>query len=167
MQPPGLVHDREGERSLMANRRLMAVERAAGRYDLYGVQGAEERLLATDLTMENILAEYVDFLVHERLRRCGRKGTKPFRVLRFALPTGRGLIEGDEQVGRGALVSVSYRFDPEDDDYLRGWFEGVRATLGESLDGGALTARDAFDRLDGAVRRLGADRELLFDPRRP
>jgi hypothetical protein len=151
----------------MVDRCLLAVERDAGRYDLYGGRGPEERLLAADQTMEELLAEHVDYLAHERLRRCGSEGTGTYRVLRFSLPTSRGVIEGNGQVGRGALVSVSYRLDPEDDGYVRGWFEGVRETLGESVDVGALTSRDAFDRLEGAVRRFGADREVLFDPRRP
>jgi hypothetical protein len=161
--PPGR---REGK-PLMAERSLLAVERNAGRYDLYGGYGPDKRLLATDRTMEELLAEHVDFLAHERVRVCGREGTRTYRVFGFSLPTSRGMIEGDGQVGRGALVSVSYRLDPEDDGYVRGWFAGLRETLGESVDRGTLTSRDAFDRLEGALRRFGADREVLFDPRRP
>ncbi|MFB6296843.1 MAG: DUF6735 family protein [Halobacteriales archaeon] len=150
----------------MVERSLLAVERDAGRYDLYGGCGSDQRLLAADRTMAELLAEHVDFLAHERLRVCGRGDTRTYRVLRFALPTGRGVIEGDGQVGRGALVSVSYRLDPEDDGYVRGWFAGLRETLGESVDRGTLTSRDAFDRLEESLRRFGADREVLFDPRR-
>lgn len=148
----------------MTGRALLAVERDPGRYDLYGGRECEERLLAAGRPMRTILADHVDFLAHETLRRCGREDTATFRVLRFSLPTSRGMVGGEEWVGRGVLVAVRYRLDPEDDGYVRGWFEGVRETLGESLDSGALTVREAFDRLDGAVRRFGTDRELLFDP---
>jgi len=150
----------------VTGRSLLAVERDPGRYDLYGGRACEERLLAADRPMAELLADHVDFLAHETLRRRDRDGTETFRVLRFSLPTGRGIAGGAEWVGRGVLVSIRYRLDPEDDGYVRGWFEGVRETLGELFDAGALTLREAFDRLSEAVRRFGADRELLFDPAR-
>jgi hypothetical protein len=145
---------------------LLAVERDPGRYDLYGGRECEERLLAADGTLEDLLAEHVDFLRHETLRRRDRGGTGTYRVLRFSLPTGRGVVGGEEWVGRGVLVSVRYDLDPEDDGYLRGWFEGVRETLGDLIDRGAITIGEAFDHLESAVRRFGADRDLLFDPTR-
>lgn len=147
-------------------RPLFAVERDPGRYDLYGGRQCEERLLAAGKAMETLLAEHVDFLAHETLRRCDRDGTQTYRVLRFSLPTGRGVVPGEEWIGRGVLVTVRYDRDPEDDGYVRGWYEGVRETLGELLDAGTITFRNAFERLDGAVRRFGADRDLLFDPER-
>ena len=148
----------------MTERSLLAVERDPGRYDLYGGRQCEARLLATDRTVGELLANHVDFLAHETLRRCDHDGTETYRVLRFSLPTSRGVVGGEEWVGRGVLVSVRYRLDPEDDGYVRGWFEGVRETLGELLDAGAITLEEAFERLEDAVRRFGTDRELLFDP---
>ncbi|MFB6229021.1 MAG: DUF6735 family protein [Halobacteriales archaeon] len=148
----------------MTDRSLLAVERDPGRYDLYGGRQCEARLLAADHSMETLLADHVDFLAHETLRRCDRDGTETYRVLRFSLPTGRGVVGGSEWIGRGVLLSVRYRLDPEDDGYVRGWFEGVRETLGELLDAGAITLREAFDLLENAIRRFGVDRDLLFDP---
>ncbi len=148
----------------MTDRSLLAVERDPGRYDLYGGDGHENRLLAADRSMETLLADHVDFLAHETLRRCDRDGTETYRVLRFSLPTGRGVVGGGRWIGRGVLLSVRYRFDPEDDGYLRGWFEGVRETLGELLDTGVITLSEAFNLLENAVRRFGTDRNLLFDP---
>jgi len=123
-------------------------------------------LVATDHTVAALLAEHVDFLAHETLRRCDHDGTETYRVLRFSLPMSRGVVGGEEWIGRGVLVSVRYRLDPEDDGYVRGWFEGVRETLGEAVDTGTVTLPEAFDRLENAIRRFGADRELLFDPER-
>jgi hypothetical protein len=150
----------------VTERSLLAVERDPGRYDLYGGAACEERLLTADRTMEALLSDHVDFLVHETLRRRDRGGTETYRILRFAIPTSRGVVDGGEWVGRGALVAVRYRLDPEDDGYVRGWFEGVRETLGDLIDRGSLTVREAFDHLDDAVRRFGSDREVLFDPGR-
>jgi hypothetical protein len=148
----------------VTDRSLLAVERDPDRYDLYGGKQCEERLLAADRTMEALLADHVDFLAHETFRRCGRDGTETYRILRFSLPTGRGVVGGETWIGRGVLLSVRYRLDPEDDGYVRGWFEGVRETLGELLDAGAITLPEAFDHLADAVSRFGADRDLLFDP---
>jgi hypothetical protein len=152
------------ERSTVTERALLAVERDPGRYDLYSVGWCEARLLAANRSIETLLADHVDFLAHETLRRRDRDGVETYRVLRFSLPTGRGVVGGEEWIGRGVLLSVRYDLDPEDDGYVRGWYEGVRETLGELLDAGAITRGAAFDRLDGAVRRFGADRDLLFDP---
>lgn len=151
----------------MTERSLLAVERDPGQYDLYGGRESESRLLAADRTIEQLLADHVDFLAHETLRRCNREGTETYRVLRFSLPTGRGVVGGEEWIGRGALLAIRYDLDPEDDGYVRGWYEGIRETLGESLDVGVVTIREAFDCLERAVRRFGADRDLLFDPERP
>jgi hypothetical protein len=148
----------------VTDRALLAAERDPGQYDLYGGRGYEERLLAANRSIETLLANHVDFLAHETLRRCDRDGAETYRILRFSLPTGRGVVGGEEWIGRGVLLSVRYDLDPEDDGYVRGWYEGVRETLGELLDAGAITLGVAFDRLANAIRRFGADRDLLFDP---
>jgi hypothetical protein len=150
----------------VTGRTLLAIERDPGSYDLYGGRQCEERLIAADRSMDALIAEHVDFLAHETLRRCRHDGTETYRILRFSLPTGRGVVGGEKWVGRGVLASVRYGLDPEDDGYLRGWYEGVRETLGELLDAGTLTLREAFDRLENAVYRFGVDRDLLFDPTR-
>jgi hypothetical protein len=152
------------EAGVVTERALLAVERDPGRYDLYGGRQCEERLLATNRCMEALLADHVDFLAHETLRRCDREGSETYRILRFSLPTSRGVVGGGEWVGRGVLLAVRYDLDPEDDGYVRGWYEGVRETLGALFDAGAIGLEEAFGRLDGAVRRFGADRNLLFDP---
>jgi hypothetical protein len=149
----------------VTERTLLAVERDPGQYDLYGGRGFEERLLAANRPIETLLADHVDFLAHETLRRCGRDGTETYRILRFSLPTARGIVGGEAWVGRGVLLSVRYDLDPEDDGYLRGWFEGVRETIGELLDAGAITLEEGFGLLVDAVRRFGVDRDILFDPR--
>lgn len=162
----------EPERRAVTERALLAVERDPGQYDLYAGRGydlyagrrCEERLLAANRSIETLLAHHVDFLAHETLRRCDRDGGETYRVLRFSLPTGRGVVGGEEWIGRGVLFPVRYDLDPEDDGYVRGWYEGVRETLGEFIDAGTITNPEAFERLENAVKRFGADRSLLFDP---
>jgi hypothetical protein len=149
----------------VTERALFAVERDPGQYDLHGGRGCKARLLAANCSIEAILADHVDFLAHETLRRCDHDGIETYRILRFSIPTGRGVADGGEWIGRGVLLPVRYDLDPEDDGYVRGWYEGVRETIGELVDAGAITLEEGFGLLVDAVRRFGVDRDILFDPR--
>ncbi|WP_132057189.1 DUF6735 family protein [Halorussus amylolyticus] len=123
--------------------------------------------VATDLSLAEIVAERLDFLHHEAFFRVGDDyETTPFHVLWFGLETDSDRVERSETVGHGALLEARpWGVEPQPnagDDYLRGWFRGTKAAVGEMVDHGAVTPEEATDYLSARVESWGDDREVIL-----
>ena len=165
----------------MSHRALVAVVREDGRYDVHYSHdgGADDRLerlrspgaepppdlrtrppLARGLTFEGLLADHLDPIEHEALLVVESDGSvDPFVVLPYVLATSEGLIEWEP---RGVALALAGRdgstLHPA---FVRGWFQGTAGVLGEAVDSGLLAPDEAFEWLDGGVRRLAGDRHSL------
>lgn len=115
--------------------------------------------VATDCSLSDIAANYLDFLHHEAFYRVGIDyETTAFHALWFGLETDSETVERSETVGHGALVEVR----SHDTAFLRGWFRGTKAVVGEMVDGGALSRREAIDYLSGRVETWADDRVVIL-----
>ena len=114
--------------------------------------------VATDLSIEAIAANHLDFLHHEAFYRVSTEyEVTAFHVLCFGLEADSEAVERSETVGHGALVEAG-----ADDDYLRGWFRGTKAVVGDALDRDAFTREVALDYLAERVETWAADREVIL-----
>lgn len=121
---------------------------------------ADPEPVATDLALAEIVAQHLDFLHHEAFYRVSLEyETTAFHVLWFGLETDSDRIERSDAVGHGALVEARPR---EGDDYLRGWFRGTKAAVGQMLDRGAMTPEEATDYLAARVQSWADDREVIL-----
>lgn len=165
----------------MSHRALVALARGDGRYDAYVAHdaGTNERLarlrlpdadlpptlldrppLARGLTFDALLTDHLEPIEHEALLVVERDGAVvPFVVLPYVLGTAAGLIEWEH---RGVVLSLASRdggtIHPA---FVRGWFQGTTEVLGQALDAGRLTRREAFAWLDDALGRLAGERHRL------
>lgn len=148
----------------MGHRALVAYRRPDRRYDLrYSHWGGETLsfadeitaatpladgavqcdLLATAITRDRILCDYLDPRVHEALylvRPGADYEADTFRVCWLEWGDGR---DG----GRGAIVAVR----PEDDGSVRIWFRATKTALADIVEMGALSRRAARSYLEARV----------------
>lgn len=114
--------------------------------------------VATGLGFDAILAEYLDFEGYEAFYVV----TAGYEV-RAYLPVSFGRTKAGDAADarpRGALLGVR---DATDATYLRGWFRGTEEVLGELVDRGVLSEREALERLVRAVvERAGGEREVML-----
>lgn len=90
--------------------------------------------VATDLSLDEIVTNYLDFLHHEAFYRVGLDyETTAYHVLWFGLEADCEAVERSETVGHGALIEAH----PDDADYLRGWFRGTKSVVTEMVNRGA------------------------------
>ena len=116
--------------------------------------------VATDLALAEIVGQHLDFLHHEAFYRVSQEyETTAFHALWFGLETDADRIERSDAVGHGALVEAR---PCEGDDYLRGWFRGTKAAVGEMVDRGAMTSEEATDYLAARVESWADDREVIL-----
>lgn len=108
--------------------------------------------IATGVSWEGVL-ERLDPLEHEALYVVTPAyDARAYRVLRFGFEPGDG--------PEGALVSADRSGR---DDHLATWFLDAKEVLGELIDRGVCTERDAHEYLvDELVRRAGGDRDVVF-----
>jgi hypothetical protein len=115
--------------------------------------------VGTDLTLTEIAANRLDFLHHEAFYRVSPQfEVTPFHVLWFGLEGDSGAVERSETVGHGALVEAV----PEGANYLRGWFRGTKAVVGEALDRDHWSREEATQLLAERVETWAADREVIL-----
>lgn len=170
----------------MAHRALLAYERDDDTYDLhrsrwggtdfslaseitaetpfagYAAAAVDPDPVASGLSIEEIVAEHVDFLHHEAFFRVDRKyDAAPFHILWFGLELDAETVERSETVGHGALVAAHVRNPGGVDDYFRGWFRGTKAVVGDAVDRGWLSPADAVEYLTERVDVWGDDREVI------
>ncbi|MFC4550609.1 MULTISPECIES: DUF6735 family protein [Halorussus] len=170
----------------MAHRALLAYERDDGTYDLHRSRwgGADFSLarritaetpfagdaaaavdpepVASGLSLDEIVAEHVDFLHHEAFFRVDREfAATPFHVLWFGFELDAETVERSETVGHGALVAAHVRNPGGVDDYLRGWVRGTKAVVGDAVDRGWLSRADAVEYLAERVAAWDDDREVI------
>jgi hypothetical protein len=114
--------------------------------------------VATDLPLDEIVSEHLDYLHHEAFYRVGTDyEVTAFHVCWFGLDADCETVERSETVGNGALVA----FRPDSADFFRGWFRATKAVVGEMVDRGALTPDEATDYLADRVRTWADDREVM------
>ncbi|MFC6731705.1 DUF6735 family protein [Haladaptatus sp. DYSN1] len=141
----------------MGHRALVAYEQADGTFDLHYSQwgalgfrlaytlaetdpfGPDETVeptpRATGLSLDVILTDYLDFLLHEAFYVV----SPGFDVTAY-VPVWFGLETDDEVVGNGALVPVIWRNGtPVDVEYLEGWVDGAKTSLRAHHEQCALT----------------------------
>jgi hypothetical protein len=115
--------------------------------------------VATDLSTAQIASSHLDFLHHEAFYRVSPEyEVTAFHVLWFGLEADSETVERSETVGHGALVEAV----PADANYLRGWFRGTKAVIGDLVDRDALSRDEATRLLAGRVETWAADREVIL-----
>lgn len=116
--------------------------------------------VATDLTFEEIIVQFLDFLHHEAFFRVSPEyETTAFHVCWFGLEADSDRVERSDAVGHGALVEARPH---EGDDYFRGWFRGTKAAVGELLDREVMTPEEATDFLAARIESWADDREVIL-----
>lgn len=114
--------------------------------------------VATDRSLADAAANHLDFLHHEAFYRVDPEyEVTAYHVLWFGLEADAGAVERSETVGHGALVEAH----PDDSDYLRGWFRGVKEVVGEMVDRGALAPAAASEVLAERAETWADDREVI------
>jgi hypothetical protein len=114
--------------------------------------------VATDLSTAEITANHLDFLHHEAFYRVSpHYEITAFHVLWFGLEADSETVERSATVGHGALVEAG-----EDANFLRSWFRGTKAVVGDALDRDALTREEATQLLAERVETWAADREVIL-----
>ena len=169
----------------MGHRALVAYRHAGDRHDLHRSQwgGADFALLehlsaatpyaldtpyavdpepvATAVSIPEIVDHHLDFLRHEAFYRVDRDcEPTAFHVCWFGLELDAESVARSETVGHGALVEVV----PGTADYVRGWFRGTKAVVGDLVDRGTLTRREATDLLAARIEAWSGDREVVDPP---
>ena len=171
----------------MAHRALLAYERDDGHFDLHRSRwgGANFALvgritratpfagetavavnadpLATDLTLDEIAADHLDFLHHEAFYRVTADfETTPFHVCWFGLELDSERVAESETVGHGALIAAREMPDANADaEYLRGWIRGTKSVVADALDRGWFAREEAIEYLDGRLTAWAGDREVI------
>ena len=116
--------------------------------------------VATDLSLAEIVGQYLDFLHHEAFYRVTPEyETTAFHVCWFGLETDSDRVERSDTVGHGALIEAR---PYEGDDYLWGWFRGTKAGVGELVDREAMTPEEATQFLAARVESWADDREVIL-----
>jgi len=109
---------------------------------------------ARGLTLEEILAEHLDFLSHEAFY-----VVHPDFAVDAFLPLWFGMDVDDPTVGNGALVGVrppGTDGDP-DAEYVRAWFQGAKRVVETLVDEGERSRTAATDLLETVLRTWAGD----------
>lgn len=117
---------------------------------------------ATGVTLADATAEYLDFQLFEAFYVVDREErVTAYLPLWFGLDDESRTVEDSPAVGNGALVAVQGTdVEPTDPERVRGWCQGVKATLGALVDHRCLTEEEAVDLLAERVREQFHRREV-------
>lgn len=138
----------------MADRTLLARRRDNGAYDLFRERDPEpDPPVATALSRRAVF-DHVAFGRHDRV--VVEDGTKrTYLVVPFDVPTA-----DDRTAAGGACIALR----PEaglSEAYLRGWVHAMKEALGDAIDRGLLTDREAGVYLEERVRAFGETTEVV------
>ena len=132
------------------------------------VTSVEPQPMATGLTREEILADYLDYLHHEAYYKIDHDlDVTAYRTLWFGLQYDSDRIEEGETVGNGAVVTVGWHDgQPLNDAFLRGQFRALRDIVGDLLvDRDHASEREAIAYMREQVAGwAGQHQEVIFAP---
>jgi hypothetical protein len=140
----------------VAHRTLLARRRENGAYDLFDLLDRSSRsgnpiatALSPDAVFDHVAFDSHEFVVVE-------DGTRTtYRVVPFSVPTG----DLRPPVG-GACVALR----PEaglGEEYVRGWTHATKETLGDAVDRGLLSEREALVYLEERVLEFAGTTEVI------
>ncbi|WP_058992384.1 DUF6735 family protein [Haloarcula sp. CBA1127] len=128
----------------------------------------EPKPRATRLTLEEILADHLDYLHHEAFFVVSSTfEVTAYRTLWFGLQYDSETIEQAETVGNGALATVRWHnCEPVGDGHLQGQFMALKDVVGDMIDKDIFTPSTARQYLKQKLgERVGDQQELLIPTR--
>ncbi|WP_148416367.1 DUF6735 family protein [Haloferax sp. KTX1] len=126
----------------------------------------EPKPRATGLTLDEIVADHLDFLHHEAFVVASTTfEVTVYRTLWFGLQYDSETVEQGETVGNGALATVRwYDGEPVGDGHLQGQFAALKDVVGDMLDKGVFTPSTARQYLKRKLAERVGDRQELLIP---
>jgi len=126
----------------------------------------EPKPRATGLTLEEIIADHLDYLHHEAFYVVSTTfEVTAYRTLWFGLQYDSETVEQGETVGNGALATVRwYDGDPVGDGHLQGQFQALKDVAGDMLDKGVFTQSTARQYLKQKLGEWVGERQELRIP---
>lgn len=140
----------------MAHRTLLARRRENGAYDVFCLRDRSDPPgdpVATALSFAAVF-DRVAFETHEFV--VVEDGTRTtYLVVPFSVPTG-----DRRRPGGGACVALR-REAGLGEEYVRGWVHAIKETLGDAVDRGLLTEREALVYLEERVLEFAGTTEVI------
>lgn len=142
----------------MAHRTLLARRRENGTYDVSHLRDRSDRTdpgepIATALSFDAVF-DHVAFALHESV--VVDDGTRTtYLVVPFSIPTA-----DHRRPAGGACVALR----PEaglSEEYLHGWVHATKEALGDAIDQGLVTEREAIVYLEDRVRGFEGTTEVI------
>jgi len=126
----------------------------------------EPKPRATGLTLDEIVADHLDYLHHEAFYVVSTTfEVTAYRTLWFGLQYDSETVEQGETVGNGALATVRwYDGEPVGDGHLQGQFAALKDVVGDMLDKGVFTPSTARQYLKRKLAERVGDRQELLIP---
>ncbi|RLM62887.1 hypothetical protein DVK08_18245 [Halorubrum sp. Atlit-9R] len=126
----------------------------------------EPKPRATGLTLDEIVADHLDYLHHEAFFVVSTTfEVTAYRTLWFGLQYDSETVEQGETVGNGALATVRwYDGEPVGDGHLQGQFAALKDVIGDMLDKGVFTPSTARQYLKQKLAERVGDRQELLIP---
>jgi hypothetical protein len=126
----------------------------------------EPKPRATGLTLDEIVADHLDYLHHEAFFVVSTAfEVTGYRTLWFGLQYDSETVEQGETVGNGALATVRwYDGEPVGDGHLQGQFAALKDVVGDMLDKGVFTPSTARQYLKRKLAERVGDRQELLIP---
>ena len=126
----------------------------------------EPKPRATGLTLDEIVADHLDYLHHEAFFVVSPTfEVTAYRTLWFGLQYDSETVEQGETVGNGALATVPwYDGEPVGDGHLQGQFAALKDVVGDMIDKGVFTPSTARQYLKRKLVERVGDRQKLRTP---
>ncbi|WP_246989563.1 DUF6735 family protein [Halorientalis marina] len=126
----------------------------------------EPKPRATGLTLDEIVADHLDYLHHEAFFVVSTTfEVTAYRTLWFGLQYDSETVEQGETVGNGALATVRwYDGEPVGDGHLQGQFQALKDVTGDMLDKGVFTQSTARQYLKQKLGEWVGERQELRIP---
>ena len=126
----------------------------------------EPKPRATGLTLEEIIADYLDYLHHEAFYVVSPTfEVTAYRTLWFGLQYDSETVDHDETVGNGALATVRWHDGkPVGDGHLKGQFRALKDVVGDMVNKGVFTQSTARQYLKQKLGEWVGKRQELRIP---
>ncbi|AAV44673.1 MULTISPECIES: DUF6735 family protein [Halobacteriales] len=126
----------------------------------------EPKPRATGLTLDEIIADHLDYLHHEAFYVVSPTfEVTAYRTLWFGLQYDSETIDNGETVGNGALATVRWHDgEPVGDGHLKGQFRALKDVVGDMVDKGVFTPSTARQYLKQKLGEWVGERQELRIP---
>ncbi|WP_134671651.1 MULTISPECIES: DUF6735 family protein [Halobacteriales] len=126
----------------------------------------EPKPRATGLTLDEIIADHLDYLHHEAFYVVSPTfEVTAYRTLWFGLQYDSETIDNGETVGNGALATVRWHDgEPVGDGHLKGQFRALKDVVGDMVDKGVFTPSTARQYLTQKLGEWVGERQELRIP---